>query len=71
MSKKNVCYILLEILKYRKKSKSVTHKPEFQCVCHVDWDWGSHRPLQKYVQETGLWKEKRGKYLQKKRNGKI
>jgi hypothetical protein len=61
-----VCYILLEILKYTKKLKSVTYKPEFQCVCHVDWDWGSHGPLEKYVQETGLWKEDRVQYLQKK-----
>ena len=49
-----VCYILLEILKYTKKLKFVTYKSKFQCVCHVDWDWGSCRPLEKYVQETGL-----------------
>ena len=36
-----VCYILMGI----------------QCVFHVDWDWGSHGPLEKYVQETRLWKE--------------
>jgi hypothetical protein len=49
-----VCYMLLEILKYTKKLKSVTYKSKFQCVFHVDWDWGSHRPLKKYVQETRL-----------------
>ena len=52
MSKKKVRYILLEILKYTKKLKSVTYKSEFQCVCHVEWDWGSRGPLEKYVQET-------------------
>ena len=49
-----VGYILLENWKYTKKLKYVTYKLEFQCVCHVDWDWGSRRPLEKYVQETGL-----------------
>jgi hypothetical protein len=34
--KMKVCYILLQILKYTKKLKSVTYKPEFQCVCHVE-----------------------------------
>jgi hypothetical protein len=48
----NVRYILLKILKYTKKLKSVTYKSKFQCVCHVDWDWVSRRPLEKYVQET-------------------
>ena len=52
-----VCYILLQILKYTKKLKFVTYKPEFQCVFYVDW--GSRGPLEKYVQETGLWKEDR------------
>jgi hypothetical protein len=42
-----VCYILLEILKYTKKLKSVTYKSKFQCVCHVDRDWGSRGPLEK------------------------
>jgi hypothetical protein len=52
--KMKVRYILLEILKYTKKLKYVTYKSEFQCVYHVDWDWGSRRPLEKYVQETRL-----------------
>ena len=60
-----VCYILLEILKYTKKLKSVTYKTKFQCVYHVEWDWGSHGALEKYVQETGSWKEDRVQYLQK------
>ena len=54
-----VCCILWEILKYTKKIKIVTYKSEFQFICHVDWDWGSCRPLEKYVKETGLWKEDR------------
>jgi hypothetical protein len=66
-----VCYILLQILKYTKKLKSVTYKPEFQCICDVDWYWGSGGPLEKYVQEIGLWKEDRVQYLQKKINGKV
>jgi hypothetical protein len=57
--KMKVCYILLQILKCTKKLKSVTYKHEFQCVFHVDWDWGSRGRLEKYVQETGLWKEDR------------
>jgi hypothetical protein len=66
-----VCYIPLQILKYTKKTKCVTYKLEFQCVCHVDWDWGSCEPLEKYLQETGLWKEDRVQQLQKKINGKV
>ena len=61
-----VGYILLENWKYIKKLKYVTYKLEFQCICHVDQDWGSYGPLEKYVQETRLQKEDRGKYLQKK-----
>ena len=69
--KMKVYYILLQILKYTKKLRYVTYKPEFQSVCHVDWDWGSCGLLEKYVQETGLWKEDRVQQLQKKINGKV
>ena len=34
----------IDLLKFLKNIQIITYSLKFKCVCHKDWDWGSHGP---------------------------